>query len=131
MAVKGSLIRHVRTYGAILKSRLLRRRIPVIANILITNRCNLRCFDCDPDSFNRALEDMPLAVVDLDRTPASRELVQSFLVTDAFAPAGYPASAPAATEWLQSGRARIALVVPEGFQRDLARGEAPAVLALP
>lgn len=75
-------------------------------------------------------EDMPLAVVDLDRTPASRALVESFLVTDAFQPAGYPTTAPAATDWLQTGQARVALVIPEGFQRDLARSEVPSVQVL-
>ena len=69
------------------------------------------------------VEDMPLAVVDLDRTAASRALVESFLVTDAFAPAGDLASAAEAERWLQEGRARIALIVPEGFQQDLVRGE--------
>lgn len=76
------------------------------------------------------VKDMPLAAVDLDRTPASRALIQSFLITDTFAPAGYAATAAAATEWLQTGRARIALVVPQGFERDLARGEAPSVQVL-
>ena len=76
------------------------------------------------------VNDMPLAVVDLDQTSASRALVESFLVTDAFAPAGYPASAPAATDWLQTGRARVALVIPERFQHDLARGDAPTVQVL-
>jgi len=76
------------------------------------------------------VKDMPLATVDLDRTPASRSLIQSFLVTDTFAPAGYAATAAEATEWLQTARARIALVVPQGFERDLARGEAPSVQVL-
>ena len=79
MTSKGSLGRHVRTYGAILKSRLLGRRIPVITNILITNRCNLKCFYCYPDSFNRALEDMPLAdfkrIIDLVHAKGSRVVV--------------------------------------------------------
>ena len=76
------------------------------------------------------VKDMPLAAVDLDRTPASRSLIQSFLVTDTFAPAGYPATAGEATEWLQAGRARVALVVPQGFERDLERGEAASVQVL-
>lgn len=45
---------------AILRSRLLGRRTPVVANILITNRCNLRCFYCYPNVFGRRLPDMPL-----------------------------------------------------------------------
>lgn len=76
------------------------------------------------------VENMPLAVVDLDRTPASRTLGQSFLVTETFASAGRPASVAEATAWLQTGRARAALVIPEGFQRELARGDAPAIQIL-
>lgn len=76
------------------------------------------------------VENMPLAVVDLDHTPASRTLVQDFLVSDTFTSAGAPASVTEATDWLQDGRARVALVVPEGFQRDLTRGEVPAVQIL-
>ncbi|SMF27760.1 ABC-2 type transport system permease protein [Tistlia consotensis] len=76
------------------------------------------------------VREMPLATVDLDRTPASRALVESFLVTDAFASAGRAASAAEASEWLQAGRARAALVVPQGFQRALARGGTPAVQIL-
>lgn len=76
------------------------------------------------------VRDMPLAVVDLDLSPASRALVQSFLVTEAFTLAGYPAKESAAADWLQRGRARVALVVPEGFQRDLTRDQAPAIQVL-
>lgn len=76
------------------------------------------------------IENMPLAVVDLDRSPASRALVESFLTTKVFRSAGHPETSAGATEWLQNGRARVALVVPEGFQRDLARGETSAVQVL-
>jgi len=76
------------------------------------------------------VKDIPLAVVDLDRTPASRSLVQNFVVTEAFALAGFPASDSEAADWLQDGRARIALVVPLEFQRQLARGETPVIQVL-
>jgi hypothetical protein len=76
------------------------------------------------------VKDIPLAVADLDRTPASRGLVEAFVVPETFTPAGFLARSSDATEWLQEGRARIALIVLKGFQRDLARGEAPAVQIL-
>jgi len=76
------------------------------------------------------IANLPLAVVDLDRTPASRALGEGFFATRTFTPAGRPTMRQA-TEWLQSGRARAALVIPEGFQRRLARGEtAPVQLLL-
>ncbi|MBW7950060.1 MAG: ABC transporter permease [Pseudorhodoplanes sp.] len=73
---------------------------------------------------------MPLAIVDLDRTAASRSLVQSFLATDVFASVGRPSTTNEASEWLQSGRARVALVIPVDFQRRLARGETTSVQIL-
>lgn len=76
------------------------------------------------------VEDMPLAIVDLDRTATSRALVESFLVTDAFTPAGRFADAAEAERALQSGRARMALIVPRGFQREFVRGAAPPLQIL-
>lgn len=76
------------------------------------------------------LEHMPLAVVDHDRTSDSRALVQGFLATDVFVDVGRLDSAAQAGAWLQEGRARVALVVPRGFQRDLTRNQAPAVQLL-
>ncbi len=76
------------------------------------------------------VREVPLVVVDRDRTPTSRRLVQSFFATDTFRHAGRLDSAEAAGAWLQAGRARVALVLPEGFARDLARGEMPAVQLL-
>lgn len=76
------------------------------------------------------VKDMPLAVVDLDRSRASQALVQSFAVTEAFTLAGYPAKESAASDWLQRGRARVALVIPKGFQTDLVRGRTPAIQVL-
>ena len=76
------------------------------------------------------VENMPLAIVDQDGTPASRALVQSFLATDVFAYAGRLDSAAQAGVWLQEGRARVALTVPQGFQRELTQGRAPAVQVL-
>jgi ABC-2 type transport system permease protein len=75
-------------------------------------------------------EGIPLAVVDLDRTPSSRALIESFLITDSFAHVGHAASTGEAERWLQGGVAQVALVVPEGFQRELARGETPSLQVL-
>lgn len=76
------------------------------------------------------LHDLPLAVVDSDRSPSSRALVSDMLNSEIFALAGELSTEQAAEEWLQSGRARAALLVPVRFGRDLAAGEAPAVQVL-
>jgi len=75
------------------------------------------------------VEDMPIAIVDLDRSAASRALVERFIVGESFALVGRPDSVAQAASWLQAGRARIALVIPDGLQHDLARGE-PATVQL-
>jgi ABC-2 type transport system permease protein len=75
------------------------------------------------------ISNLPLAVVDLDHTPASRALVENFLATQTFSLAGRPMMSQA-TEWLQSGRASVAIVIPDGFQRRLARGETATVQLL-
>jgi ABC-2 type transport system permease protein len=76
------------------------------------------------------VENVPLAVVDLDRSPASRALVQRFLAGEAFAPAGFPSTSEEGSAWLQTGRAQAMLVIPPAFARDLQRGAAPAVQVL-
>jgi ABC-2 type transport system permease protein len=76
------------------------------------------------------VDDMPLAIVDLDQSAASRALAERFLVSDAFESAGMPDTSVEAAAWLQSGRARVALVIPETFQRSLARGDRAVVQLL-
>ncbi len=76
------------------------------------------------------VREVPLLVVDRDRTPTSRRLLQTVFATDTFRPAGRLDSAAEAAAWLQAGRARVALILPQGFERDLLRGEAPAVQLL-
>jgi ABC-2 type transport system permease protein len=71
-----------------------------------------------------------LAIVDFDQTPTSRSLKERFLVGDEFRLVGSPATEREAADWLQSGRAVIAIVVPEGFARDLERDAAPAIQIL-
>jgi len=72
------------------------------------------------------LERLPLAVADLDRTPASRALVDAFSRNGEFALAGE--LAPEEAEALfQRGQAVAALVIRPGYGRDRARGQAGQV----
>ncbi len=74
--------------------------------------------------------DVLLATVDLDHTPASRAFAESFAVSESFLSAGPVATSEEAAEWLQDGRAAVALIVPAGFQRDIERGETATVQLL-
>lgn len=68
-----------------------------------------------------------LAVVDLDRSPASARLVEAFTATDRFGVVLATPSPDLADEALLHREASAVLAVPEGFERDLRRGRAPIV----
>src|SRR5215470_11060786 len=73
---------------------------------------------------------LPLAVLDFDRTPESRNLERGFLAGEEFKLVGNPASEAEASDMLQSGRATLALIVPAGFAQHLARGTPPSIQIL-
>lgn len=70
-----------------------------------------------------AVRDLPLAVVDLDHSPASRALTSAFDAGDAFHVVARPGGEAAAAAALQTGSARAVLLIPEHFARQRARGE--------
>jgi len=59
-----------------------------------------------------------LAVCDLDRTPASRDLVDAFTSSTYFRQVVSVPSQDLVDPWLDSGRARIALTIPAGYAAD-------------
>lgn len=73
------------------------------------------------------------AVYDADRTPASRALVDAFFAGghgEQFSLAAVAASPGEVDAWLLEGRARVGLVVPEGFAEALRSGRTAAVQVL-
>jgi ABC-2 type transport system permease protein len=71
---------------------------------------------------------VPLAVVDLDRTSESRAFVRAFTATEYFRDSGARPQAPREVDsLLASERARVALVIPRGYGRDLVGGERASV----
>jgi len=81
-------------------------------------------------SLSLEAQNLPLAVVDLDASPASRALTRAFVASDAFELAARAGSEAQAEALLQAGGARVAVVIPETFARDLARGVPAAVQLL-
>ena len=73
------------------------------------------------------VRDIALAVVDQDRSPQSRELVDGFLSSGYFHLAARPARAADAVELFARGTARLVLVVPPGFAADLGAGRTATV----
>jgi len=68
-----------------------------------------------------------LAVCDLDRSAASRELVHAFTASTYFRKVAIVATQNQLDPWLESGRARVALTVPAGFAADRAGGRPTTV----
>lgn len=76
------------------------------------------------------VEDAGLAVYDQDKSPASRALIDAFPRSGYFELAHEIRAEREIGELLDRGRARLVLVIPEGFARRLARGETAAVQTL-
>ncbi|HEX6738660.1 MAG TPA: ABC transporter permease [Vicinamibacteria bacterium] len=73
------------------------------------------------------VNDIPTVLVDQDRSPASRELVERFTGSGYFDVVGGEDRVDDVEPWLVSGRAQVALVVAPGFGEDAAGGRAPRV----
>jgi ABC-2 type transport system permease protein len=76
------------------------------------------------------VDHVPLAVWDLDGSPASRDLVRSFVHSPAFESVAVCRSLPETEEAIQSGRATAALVIPTEFSTDLSGGRQARVQLL-
>lgn len=66
-------------------------------------------------------------IYDMNRTQASRDIMERFLSTEYFDLDSYAVSMADVRKRLDSGKAKVALVIPPEFTRDLARGK-PAYL---
>ncbi len=69
------------------------------------------------------IDQIPLLVVDRDRSAASRDLCDSFVRTGTFTIAARPDDAAAILPAFRTNRAKAALVIERGFARALGRGE--------
>ncbi|HEY71964.1 MAG: hypothetical protein DRJ03_11265 [Chloroflexi bacterium] len=65
------------------------------------------------------VQNLPLAVVDLDRSRASRELFAKLDQTDELLIKAYSDSVAQAQEWMQSGRVSAIVVAPPGYGEGL------------
>jgi ABC-2 type transport system permease protein len=76
------------------------------------------------------VDHIPTLVVDQDRTPASRDLRARFEGTPFFDVEGVESSTATVDGEMDRGRVMLAVVIPAGFARDLARGQRPEVQLL-
>jgi ABC-2 type transport system permease protein len=73
------------------------------------------------------VRNLATAVVDLDRTNTSRQLIASFAGSGYFTVDTYPASEAQLQPLLDQGRVQVAVVIPEGTQARLLRGETATI----
>jgi len=70
---------------------------------------------------------VPMVLVDEDRSPASRALVERFTGAGTFDLVGAEDTPAAIDPWLVEGRAQLALVIASGYGEDVAGGHTPKV----
>ena len=73
------------------------------------------------------VRNLPVAVVDHDRSAWSRQYVDGFVHSEYFRLVGRLDSVAAAHEWIRAGRARVVLDIPPDFGRRLSASERVAV----
>jgi ABC-2 type transport system permease protein len=79
---------------------------------------------------NTDVTDVPLLLVDQDRSAASRALLDRFTGSGYFRLAGAEDTVDAVDPWLVEGRAQVALVIAPGYGEALASGRTPRVQVL-
>jgi ABC-2 type transport system permease protein len=79
---------------------------------------------------NLDVRDVPLVLVDQDRTAASRDLLDRFTASGYFQLAGTVDSLSEVDPWLLEGRAQVALVIGAGYGRAAAGDGVPEVQLL-
>ncbi len=79
---------------------------------------------------NLDVDHVPTVVVDQDRTPTSREHLRGLLADGTLEETARADGVAEANRLLDAGEASVAVVIPRGFTRDLARGEPAPVQVL-
>lgn len=81
-------------------------------------------------ALNLDLDHLRTAVLDRDRSPASREYVAAVAASGYFDIVASPRGDGELARLLDAGRARVGIVIPDGFGRDLAAGRDVTVQVL-
>jgi len=89
--------------------------IPVVQLLLVTSAATFEVRQAD------------VHFVDNDHSQASRRVSEAFAASERFSITEHSSSAENASRGLQAGQVDLALHVPAGFDRELNRGEQPAV----
>lgn len=99
----------------------------VLISVLILPLIQLLLFSY---AISQDVREVPTVILDQDRSAASRDYLAAFENSEFFQVVGRIDDAAAAEEAFQSNNARVALVVPSGFEEVLARSEKAEVAVL-
>src|SRR5580704_14198406 len=75
------------------------------------------------------VEDLPIAVQDLDDSAASRQFIDAFRASNTFHVVAFPVDRPPERAFT-TNKARAALIIPAHFGHDIARGQSSPVQML-
>ena len=64
------------------------------------------------------VKDLPIAVIDHDRSVVSRNLIDKFTLSEAFEVSGYARNQEEAESWMRSGWVKYVMVIPNKFSED-------------
>ena len=100
---------------------------PILAVIFYINTiCVLIC----GYAMTYEVKNLPIAVIDFDRSAISRSLIDKYNLSDAFKVAGTANSQEQAESWMRSGKVNYVLVIPNNFGQDLRLGKEPQLQIL-
>jgi len=114
-----------RLFGLIKKEFIHFYRDPVAISLIIYHftACIVLCAYC----WVLDVKHLHTIVYDMNRTETSRDLVEKFLSTEYFDLESFATSMEEVKGRLDSGRARVALIIPPEFTRYLSEGRAAAL----
>jgi ABC-2 type transport system permease protein len=81
-------------------------------------------------AFSGDIKHVPLAIVDEDKTPASRALTDALELTDTFHVTETGLDRSQAETFIKDGTVKAAVIIPDGFQSDLRSGRGSIYLLL-
>jgi ABC-2 type transport system permease protein len=76
------------------------------------------------------VKNINIGIVDLDNSSFSRRISEAFTVTETFNYVSAPATQDLAIGMMDDGRIKIAVIIPQNFERDLKSGRKPVLQAL-
>jgi drug efflux transport system permease protein len=76
------------------------------------------------------VKNVPLAIVDKDLSASSRRIIDSFVHSESFNFVTTATSSKEALNKIDDGSAKLVIIIPHHFERDLKKGESPKVQAI-